>query len=516
MPSEQSQPSSGHRSASMEKEIIEVVEERLSPDSGPMRASDGQDSSPPPPILTDEEERRLWRKVDLRLLPILIIMYLVASIDRSNIGNAKLQGLVTQLNLDGNRYNVVLTMYFVSYTLGTVPSNLLLKKLRPSRWLPGITLAWGIIATLMGLVKTYPQLIAVRTCLGIAEAGLAPGVFYYITMWYPRHMVQYRIGLFWGGATFAGAFSGLLAFAISFMSGRAGLLGWSWIFIIEGLLTIVVAIAAFFILVDFPAQASFLTPEERAYVVHRKRYDNSSVGEEEHFEMRMLWETLFNWKVIVCCLINASVITPVYGITLFLPSIINGFGFNAVISQLLSVPPYVVATAAVVAWSKWSDIHQKRSPSIFLGLVFCLVGFSINAADVPIGVRYFGTFLVVTGSYAGFPGNVSWMGNNTVGHYRRGIAIGMQVMFANAGGAVASNIYRVRDAPRYLLGHAVELGFVSMGLVLLPVMVLTYRRSNARRDARQRDREARGEKVEYTTEELRKMGNQAPDFRYTL
>ncbi|KAI0816935.1 MFS general substrate transporter [Trametes gibbosa] len=526
-----SQRSAGPRPSSIEKETIEVVEERIPSERG-AAASTGGDPVPIVPNLTEEEERRLWRKVDLRLLPILTIMYLVASIDRSNIGmhplshpqlrashwhpaqgNAKLQGLLTQLNLDGNKYNIALTMYFVSYTLGTVPSNLLLKKLRPSRWLPGIALVWGIIATLMGLVKTYPQLVGVRTCLGIAEAGLAPGVFYYITMWYPRHMVQYRIGLFWGGATFAGAFSGLLAFAISFMSGRAGLLGWSWIFIIEGLITIVVAIVAFFILVDFPDQASFLTPEERAYVVYRKRYDNSSVGEEEHFEMHMLWETLFNWKVIVCCLINASVITPVYGITLFLP-----FGFNAVISQLLSIPPYVVATVAVVAWSKWSDIHQKRSPSIFLGLIFCLVGFSVNAADVPIGVRYFGTFLVVTGSYAGFPGNVSWwvMGNNTVGHYRRGIAIGMQVMFANAGGAIACNIYRVRDAPRYLLGHGVELGFVCMGLVLLPVMVVTYMRSNARRDARQRDREARGEKVEHTTEELRKMGNQAPDFRYTL
>ncbi|OJT03637.1 High-affinity nicotinic acid transporter [Trametes pubescens] len=406
------------RPESIAKGDIEAMEEKVSSEATDITYPVAEELSAPP-TLTAEEERRLWRKIDLRLLPILIIMYLVASIDRSNIGNAKLQGLLTQLNLTGDQYNVAL-------------------------------LAWGIIA---------------------------------ITMWYPRHMVQYRVGLFWGGATFAGAFSGLLAFAISFMSGTAGLLGWSWIFIIEGLITIVVAVAAFFILVDFPDTAMFLTPEERAYVVHRKKYDNSSVGEEEHFEMRQLWETLFNWKVIVCCLINASVITP---------------------------------AAAVVAWSKWSDIHQKRSPSILAGLLFCLVGFAINAADTPIGVRYFGTFLVVTGGYAGFPGNVSWMGNNTVGHYRRAIAIGMQVMFANAGGAIASNIYRVQDAPRYLLGHAVELGFVGMGLTLLPIMVFTYSRANAQRDAAQRDMEVRGVKIEYSTEELRKMGNQAPDFRYTL
>ncbi|KAI0356828.1 MFS general substrate transporter [Trametes cingulata] len=507
-------------SASIEKGGIEaIIEETPSEDGGPIYAAGS--NLPPPPVLSVEEEKRLWRKIDMRILPIFTVMYFVASLVRSNIGNAKLQGLSTQLELTGNKYNIALAMYFVSYTCLTVPSNLVIKKLRPSRWLPGIALLWGILATLMGLVKSYPQLVGVRVLLGIAEAGLPPGVFYYITMWYPRHMVSFRIGLFWGGATFAGAFSGLLAFGISFMSGTAGLLGWSWIFIIEGLISVAVAVVAFFVLVDFPDTASFLTPEERSYVVNVLKYDNSSVGEEEHFEFRHLWETLCSWRVLFCCLINMSVITPVYGITFFLPSIINGFGFNTVISQLLSIPPYVVATITVVAWSKWSDNIKKRSPFICAGLVLCLVGFAINVSDVSIGAKYFGTYLVVTGSYAGFPGNVSWMGNNTVGHYRRAVAIGMQVMFANAGGAIACLVYRGEDAPRYVLGRCpildgVELGFVTMGLTLLPIMVTTYLRANIRRDATQRDMDERGVKVEYTPEELRKMSDKAPDFRYTI
>ncbi|KAI0649699.1 MFS general substrate transporter [Trametes meyenii] len=475
-----------------------------------------------PPTLTAEEERLLWRKIDFRLLPILVIMYLVASLDRSNIGNGKLQGLVTQLELTGTKYNIALALCF---TQTMVKCSLVIKKLRPSRWLPGITVSFSSSTSILGRSandSTYHQLVGVRVLLGIAEAGLPPGVFYYITMWYPRHMVQYRVGLFWGGATFAGAFSGLLAFGISFMSGTAGLLGWSWIFIIEGLVTIVVAVISFFVLVDFPDTASFLTPQERAYVVHLKsmcllprrppdyetqwlaEYDNSSVGEEEHFEVRQIWETLLDWKVILGSLINMSVITTVYGITLFLP-----FGFNTVVSQLLSVPPYVVATIAVVTWGKWSDNIKMRSPSILAGLLCCLTGFAINAANVSAGVKYFGTFLIVTGGYAGFPGNVSWMGNNIVGHYRRAIAIGTQVMFANAGGAIACNIYRVEDAPRYLLGHAVEIGFVCMGLTLLPIVVATFIRINAKRDARQRDMEERDE-------ELRRMGNQAPGFRYAI
>ncbi|KAI0672084.1 MFS general substrate transporter [Trametes maxima] len=434
-----------------------------------------------PPTLTAEEERRLWRKIDLRLLPILVIMYLVASLDRSNIGNGKLQGLITELGLTGNKYSVALVSACVRLTL-------VIKKLRPSRWLPGITVNWICVYAIHPHSTSYRQLVGVRVLLGITEAGLPPGVFYYITMWYPRHMVQYRIGLFWGGATFAGAFSGLLAFGIS----------------LSGLVMDI-------LLVDFPDTASFLTPQERAYVVHLKKYDNSTVGKEEHFEVRQIWETLLDWKVILGSLINMSVITTVYGITLFLP-----FGFNTVVSQLLSVPPYVVATVAVVTWGKWSDNIKMRSPSILAGLLCCLTGFAINAANVSIGVRYFGTFLIVTGGYAGFPGNVSWMGNNIVGHYRRAIAIGTQVMFANAGGAIACNIYRVEDAPRYLLGHAVEMGFVCMGLTLLPIVVVTFIRINAKRDAQQRDMEERGVKVTYTEEELRRMGNQAPGFRYAI
>jgi len=197
------------------------------------------------PQFTPEQQKAVWAKIDRRLMPILALLYLFSFLDRGNIGNAKLQGLTTQLDLTGNEYNIALTMYFIPYCLFECPANLVLKKFRPSRWLPGITVTWGIIMTLMGLVKTYPQLVGVRVCLGVAEAGLFPGVVYYLTLWYPRHKLQYRIGLFFGAASVSGAFSGLLAFGISYMSGTRGLLGWSWIFILEGCATVGVGLLAF-------------------------------------------------------------------------------------------------------------------------------------------------------------------------------------------------------------------------------------------------------------------------------
>ncbi|KZS88571.1 MFS general substrate transporter [Sistotremastrum niveocremeum HHB9708] len=475
----------------------------------------GDSTLPPPPTLTAAEEKALYRKIDLRLMPILSLMYLLSFMDRGNIGNAKIQGLTTQLHLVGNEYNIALTMFFIPYCLFECPANLVLKRFRPSRWLPGIAIVWGTVMTLMGLVKTYPQLVGVRVCLGVAEAGLFPGVVYYLTFWYPRYELQYRIGLFFGAATLAGAFSGLLAFAISFMNGIDGLEGWSWIFIIEGCATVAVGIVAAFILVDFPSTAKFLTPEERAYVIWKKKYDNSSVGEEEHFAWRFVWAAAKDWQVWLHILIYMSVIGPLYGISLFLPSIIDTFGFTTAQTQLLTVPCYLFATIVLLVFSFWSDRIKMRAPFIYAGLLMLLIGFSIQIADVSHGAKYFGTFFCVAGSYAAFPAVVAWLGNNLAGQYKRGVGMAMHIGIGNFAGAIASNIFRTQDAPRYILGHGLELMFVGIGLICVPIAVLLYKRINANRDQAMMAL-GEGGKMNYTPEELREMGDRAPDFRYSL
>ncbi|KAF8994036.1 MFS general substrate transporter [Cyathus striatus] len=481
--------------SSIEKDAKDSRIEHASPDNDSDVDFGGESHLPPPPTLTAEQEKKLWRKIDLRLMPILTLMYLLSFLDR---GNAKLQGLLTQLHLTGNQYNIALP-----YCIFECPANLVLKRFRPSRWLPGISVTWGIII--------YPQLVGARTALGIAEAGLFPGVVYYLTLWYPRHELQFRIGLFFGAASVAGAFSGLLAFGISFMSGTRGLLGWSWIFILEGIATVAVGTLAFFVLVDFPSTAKFLTPEERAYVVWRKKYDNSSVGEEEHFEMRHMWAALTDWQVWLHILIYMSIVGPLYGITLFLP-----FGHPPAISQLLTVPPYVCATIILYSFAYFSDKLKMRSPFVLAGLCMCLIGFSINISDVSTGVKYFGTFFCVSGSYAAFPGVVAWLGNNLSGQYKRGIGMAVHIGIGNFSGAIASNIYRSRDSPRFILGHALELMFVGIGFICVPIAVISYIRINRKRDAAQKAALENGDAKKYTNQELREMGDRAPDFRYTI
>ncbi|KAF8503070.1 MFS general substrate transporter [Gautieria morchelliformis] len=448
-------------------------------------------------------------------MPILSLMYIVASMDGGNIGNAKVAGLVTQLNLVGDQFNIALTITVVAYCVCQCPANLLLKKIRPSRWLPGITLGWGIVMTVMGLVKTFPQLICTRIFLGAFEAGLFPGVVYYLTLWYPRHALQFRIGLFFGGASLALAFSGLLAFTIGYMNGVRGLEGWSWIFILEGSATVAVGILSAFIIVDSPAAARFLSPEERAYVVRKMKYDNSTVGEEEEFARRYVWAALCDWQLWIHIIIYMSVMSPLAGIALFLPSIITGFGYSTSGSQLLTVPVYLFAAIVALSFGYYSDKLRRRFPFVLAGQLLLLGGLAIEISPAPRGVKYFGIYVCVAGAVSAVPGAVSWLGNNMAGKCKRGVGMAVHVGLGNSGILMSSNIFRTQDAPRYIIGYSVELIFLGVGICCSVLAVILYTRINARRERNALAYDEKGGHG-YTAQELREMGDRAPDFRYTI
>ncbi|CAI4211292.1 unnamed protein product [Parascedosporium putredinis] len=306
------------------------------------------------------DQKKILRKMDIRLIPMLALLYLLSFLDRGNIGNAKIEGLQEDLNMTPDQYNWCLTVFFFTYAAFEVPSNLLLKKLRPSIWLPTIMVAWGVVMTLMGIVKNYHGLLVARIFLG-----------YYLTMWYCRHEIQLRQALFFSAASVAGAFSGLLAFGIAKMDGVGGLEGWRWIFILEGIVTVLVAIMAYFTLFDFPDTASFLTEEERAFVVFRLKYQSAAgkgregivlVAEAEEFRWEYVWAAFKDWQV-------------------------------------------------------WINIF------------------------------------------------VYW-----------GIGVG------NLGGAMASNFYRAKDSPRYIIGHALEIGFICAGIIATFILVCGYNRINNNRE----------------------------------
>lgn len=241
----------------------------------------------PPPLVKDlssDERQRLElalvRKIDLRLLPMIILMYIMNYLDRNNIAAARLAGLEDELKLTSTQYLTALSILFVGYILMQIPSNLFLNKIgKPAMYLPTVMIVWGIISGATAGVQSYGGLVAVRFCLGFVEAAYFPGCLFYLSAWYTRKELGFRTAILYSGSLLSGAFSGLISAGITKgLDGAKNLRAWRWLFIIEGAITVVIAAAAFFVLPNFPRTTSWLTDNERQLAVWRLDED---IGEDD-------------------------------------------------------------------------------------------------------------------------------------------------------------------------------------------------------------------------------------------
>ena len=244
-------------------------------------------------------ERRILRKVDLHLMVPLWIVFLLGFVDRINLGNVAVLGIVKDLDLTGNKLNVCLQVFFVSYILVEIPSNLMLKKIAPSTWISCLSFLWGVTCMCQGFCHTEGALVACRIFLGLFEGGFVPGCAYLMAMYYKRHEFQKRFSLFWCAGLMAGAFGGLLAYALNHMTGISGYAGWRWIFIIEGLISIAFAPVAKFVLADWPEKAKFLSAEEKECLHARMAVDVGGTARMDTLNKQAWISILTDWKIIV-------------------------------------------------------------------------------------------------------------------------------------------------------------------------------------------------------------------------
>ncbi|KAL1617979.1 hypothetical protein SLS54_007512 [Diplodia seriata] len=431
-------------------------------------------------------EKALLRKLDMKLLPGVIVLYLLSFLDRSNVANARLEGLTEDLGMTGNQYLTSLTLYFIGYVLFEIPCNVILKRTTPKFWLPTLTLVWGIVSTLMGITQNLSGFFAVRFFLGVAESGLFPGVVYYLSNWYKRHERVYRVALFFSAASLAGAFGGILAYGIGKMKGVGGLNGWRWIFIIEGLLTIVVSLLAYLFIANYPSTASFLTPAERTHTTTRLAADSDATAAEP-FSWPLVLHSLRDPKCWLYGLAFHTLSLPLYTLSLFLPSIIKSLGYTAARAQLLTVPPYALATLLTVAVAHYSTLLHRRAPFILASSALAAVGYVVLLANPdPVarpGVSYAGTFFAAAGIYPATALALAWPAMNVAGQTKRATACALQISVGNLGAVLGTQLYRPATAPRYVLGHAFALGYLLANVGVVAALWWVLARENGRREA---------------------------------
>lgn len=464
----------------------------------------------PLPPFDKAAEGRLLRRLDLKVLPILWLLYVVCFVDRSNIGNAKIQGMDQELKLKGQRYNIAVFVFNIGYLVAGVPLSIVFKKTGPKS-LCVMMFCWGILVVGCGVVKSWEGLVVCRLLEGMAESAYVPGAAYLIGSYYRKDEFLRRYVIFFSGGICAGAFNGFLSSLIAKMDGVSGYRAWRWIFIIEGVITIAISFASYFFIVPFPGDATFFEPEEKALLLARLKDDGGAVKKEK-VPTKELGQYYKDWKIWVAILMYIGAAENANSITGFQPTILKGIGYTATGAQIRTIPVYLVAAVYSISLAYTAEYLNKR-------YLFCMVGFATIAVGLIVeivqpkapGVRYMGLFFMTAGAYLVMPLSVVWIAINVGKGYKRTVALSSIVCFGNAGAFIGTNVFLKKEEPKFHTGFSVGLGLCSLGAVAATVMFVGTYLGNKKRAER------RKELPEVLDEgSVEDLGEKHPDFRYCL
>ncbi|KAG2227553.1 hypothetical protein INT45_002238 [Circinella minor] len=473
-------------------------------------------------------EQKLVLKYDLLLLPFLSFMYLFSSLDRSTLGtirNAVLDNFEEDVGITPDEFNTCITIFYAGFLLFQVPSNIFLKRFTARRWLPLLMFCWGIIACLHATVSGYTELMILRFLLGVFESGFFPGVLFFLTLFYKKNEMATRIALFWGSSVIAHSFAGVLAYAILRLRGAHGMTGWQWLFIVEGVPTVVVAIIAWFYLPASPETWNRLSSEERELAVARleDKKQHVTLGDLDASNRKQAFKAFTDWKVWVWMIMFFSGSVANTSISNFLPLIIKGLGYEDKLSaNLMSAPPYLSAVVVMIVVAHSSDRFQERTFHAILGASICIIGYTLPIILTDKKGLYGAVFIAVTGIFVINPIVNAWLTSNIAPEMKRSVAAAMAVSANNSAGLLGANIYRRSDAPRYIRGHSISLGFLCLFIILALIQRFLLQRENRLRDTIYKELQEDGIREENEAQQggplaaETRIGDESYDFRYRL
>lgn len=317
----------------------------------------------------------LLAKISWRLLPFLLLMYIMAFLDRANVGFAKV-AFQADTGISDAAFALGAGIFFVGYALLEVPSNLIMHKVGARMWMCRIMVSWGLISAAMMFAHNETTFYILRFALGVAEAGFFPGVILYLTYWFPAAHRAQAMGFFYFGAPLAFIFGSPLSGLLLELNGLGGLHGWQWMFLVEGLLASVVGVWAYFYLTNHPKDATWLSAQERTLLTETIAEENRAKGQHGHSLLAAMTQPRVLYLALIYLLIQASV----YGVVFYLPSQVAGLLGTKVGLKvgIVSAIPWVCALVAAWLIPGWADRSQRHSVVASLTLLMSAIGMAAS------------------------------------------------------------------------------------------------------------------------------------------
>ena len=328
-----------------------------------------------PPLDTSLEARTI-AKVSARLVPFLIVCYFAAYLDRVNVSFATLT-MNGDLGLTAAQYGFGAGIFFLAYFVFEVPSNLLLARFGARKWIARIMFTWALVSGATAFVGGASSFYVVRVLLGIAESGFFPGIIFFLTLWFPAVYRARIIGSFMAAIPLATVIGAPVSGMLLGLDGVLGLKGWQWLFITEALPSLVLAVAVLFYLTDGPSEATWLEPDERAWLVGRLAQEHQRRKVSHDYSVV---QALMNPKVLALSVVYFGMVASNYGLSFFLPQIVKAFGLSNLLTGFVSALPYVVGAFAIVLWSRHSDRHVERTYHTAIPMLVAALGIGLSTA----------------------------------------------------------------------------------------------------------------------------------------
>ncbi|KAF7318853.1 MFS general substrate transporter [Mycena chlorophos] len=435
------------------------------------------------PTFTEEDERKLVRRLDARILPITCLLYLFAYLDRSNLGNARLQGL-PQDNLGGDPtghlFDWVNSVFFFAYILCQVPATIISKLYPPRYWIAAMAIGWGLSSTLMSTTTNFGGLMTARVFLGIFEAGFGPVIPLYYSFFYTKKEMGLRMAYWFGFAAVAGAFGGLVAFGVQ--HAHAAIHDWRLLFIIEGCPALIMGIVTLLFLPNRPETTTFLNEKERVIALDRMTRgtsgDTGATVTKAHIMMAFK-----DWRCYAGGIIYFGLNTALASISAFLPTILTTLGFTKAAAQLLTVPPYALAAVMLVLFCFISDRLQSRGILMSISCIIGGIGYIILlTVHSNVHARYFAVFCIVGGTYTTIGLIIAWYAHNLGSESKRATGIPIFMAMGQCGSVLGSHLFPLTQGPHYVQGFGVSCALEFLAAIISLVLSYSYRRDNARRN----------------------------------